>query len=258
MRQSGCTALVTAAVMALGISVERAENNAGAPGQGWQPARQDRVGDRWRQHHDQVRAAAPQGPARRGGDAARTAVANRRRRSHRTRHRQGAEVRLLQPPCRHLHDQHRARRQGLAVDLRQARKARPVGRALHKDLEIGRTPMSVGKTKAPVEQMTISIDDTPKGATLRIARDRRRCDGCTRGQCGSRQAPASDAGAPRPVHDRQAPARLDGLHVAIVGDVLHSRVARSLIQALPARGCARHARRAPTDAPAARPRAPRL
>jgi hypothetical protein len=37
-----------------------------------------------------------------------------------------------------------------------------------KDLEIGRTPMTAGKTKAPVEAMTIHIDDTPAGATLRI------------------------------------------------------------------------------------------
>ena len=37
-----------------------------------------------------------------------------------------------------------------------------------KDLEIGRTPMTLGKTKAPVENVTISIDDTPAGATLRI------------------------------------------------------------------------------------------
>jgi Protein of unknown function (DUF2911) len=35
-------------------------------------------------------------------------------------------------------------------------------------LEIGRAPASVAKTKAPVEQLTLSIDDTPKGATLRI------------------------------------------------------------------------------------------
>ncbi len=35
-------------------------------------------------------------------------------------------------------------------------------------LEIGRVPMTTGKTKAPVEDMTISIDDTPAGATLRI------------------------------------------------------------------------------------------
>ena len=37
-----------------------------------------------------------------------------------------------------------------------------------KDLEIGRTPMAIGKTKAPVENVTISIDDTPAGATLRV------------------------------------------------------------------------------------------
>jgi hypothetical protein len=35
-------------------------------------------------------------------------------------------------------------------------------------LEIGRTPMAIGKTKAPVEQLTISIDDTPAGAVLRV------------------------------------------------------------------------------------------
>ena len=37
-----------------------------------------------------------------------------------------------------------------------------------KDLEIGRTPMAIGKTKALVENVTIAIDDTPAGATLRI------------------------------------------------------------------------------------------
>jgi hypothetical protein len=35
-------------------------------------------------------------------------------------------------------------------------------------LEIGRTPMTLGKTKAPVEQLTIHVDDTPKGAVLRV------------------------------------------------------------------------------------------
>ena len=38
-----------------------------------------------------------------------------------------------------------------------------------KDLEIGRTPMKVGKTKAHVENVTISIDDQPGNtANLRI------------------------------------------------------------------------------------------
>src|SRR5512134_2184789 len=35
-------------------------------------------------------------------------------------------------------------------------------------LEISRVPMKVSKTSAPVEQLTISIDDTPAGGTLRI------------------------------------------------------------------------------------------
>lgn len=34
--------------------------------------------------------------------------------------------------------------------------------------DLGRTPMSVAKTTAPVEQLTFSIDDTPAGGTLRI------------------------------------------------------------------------------------------
>ncbi len=34
--------------------------------------------------------------------------------------------------------------------------------------DLGRAPMAIGKTAAPVEQLTISIDDTPAGATLRI------------------------------------------------------------------------------------------
>jgi len=36
------------------------------------------------------------------------------------------------------------------------------------DQDLGRTAMTVGKTSAPVEQLTIHIDDTPTGATLRI------------------------------------------------------------------------------------------
>jgi hypothetical protein len=35
-------------------------------------------------------------------------------------------------------------------------------------LEIGRAPMKIGKPASAVEQVTISIDDTPAGATVRI------------------------------------------------------------------------------------------
>jgi hypothetical protein len=34
--------------------------------------------------------------------------------------------------------------------------------------DLGRVPMTTGTTTAPVEQLTISIDDTPAGGTLRI------------------------------------------------------------------------------------------
>jgi hypothetical protein len=34
--------------------------------------------------------------------------------------------------------------------------------------DLGRVPMTVGKTSAPVEQLTISIDDTAAGGTLKI------------------------------------------------------------------------------------------
>jgi Protein of unknown function (DUF2911) len=34
--------------------------------------------------------------------------------------------------------------------------------------DLGRVPMRVAKAKAPVEQLTLSIDDTPAGGTLRI------------------------------------------------------------------------------------------
>jgi hypothetical protein len=34
--------------------------------------------------------------------------------------------------------------------------------------DFGRTAMQVGTTKAPVEQLTFSIDDTPKGGVLRL------------------------------------------------------------------------------------------
>jgi len=34
--------------------------------------------------------------------------------------------------------------------------------------DLGRVPMTLGKTAAPVEQLTIAIDDTPEGGILRI------------------------------------------------------------------------------------------
>jgi len=42
------------------------------------------------------------------------------------------------------------------------------GLPYQKGLEIGRAPMTLGRTTAPVEQLTFSIDGTPTGGTLRI------------------------------------------------------------------------------------------
>jgi hypothetical protein len=47
-------------------------------------------------------------------------------------------------------------------------KPRQWGIPYNSGLEIGRAPMKVGKTAAPVEQLTISIDDTAAGGVLRI------------------------------------------------------------------------------------------
>jgi hypothetical protein len=37
-----------------------------------------------------------------------------------------------------------------------------------KDQDLGRVPMTMGKTTAPAEQLTIGVDDTPAGGALRI------------------------------------------------------------------------------------------
>jgi hypothetical protein len=42
------------------------------------------------------------------------------------------------------------------------------GRPYRRDLELHRVPMRTGKVKNSVEQLTISVDDTRVGATLRI------------------------------------------------------------------------------------------
>ena len=34
--------------------------------------------------------------------------------------------------------------------------------------DLGRAPMTVGKAKAPAEQLTIALDDTAAGGTLRV------------------------------------------------------------------------------------------
>jgi hypothetical protein len=47
-------------------------------------------------------------------------------------------------------------------------KAGQWGIPYNKSLEIGRAPMTVTKLSKPVEQLTITLEDTPKGGALRI------------------------------------------------------------------------------------------
>ena len=175
MRQSGCTALVTAAVMALGVSVSAQKTTPVHPGKGGSP----HVKTAWviDGANITIEYGQPQlkGRAEAAADAAGTALAHRRGRSHRARDRQGAEVRDLQPARRHLHDQHPARREGWQLIFGKLSKPGQWGVPYQKDLEIGRTPMAVGKTKAPVDSMTIYIDDTPQGrnAARRMGRHQR-------------------------------------------------------------------------------------
>jgi hypothetical protein len=48
------------------------------------------------------------------------------------------------------------------------RRPKPWGIPYNPQLEIGRVPMAIGKASAPVEQVSIFVDDTSSGATLRI------------------------------------------------------------------------------------------
>ena len=100
---------------------------------------------RWRQYLNRVRTAITQGSTGRDSDASRAALADRRGRSHGSDHRQTVEV--------------------LVGKLG---KPGQWGIPYNKGLEIGSAPMKAGKTSKPVEQMTISIDDTPGGGTLRV------------------------------------------------------------------------------------------
>jgi hypothetical protein len=49
-----------------------------------------------------------------------------------------------------------------------SRRPRGSGAEYPDGQDLGRVPMKVGQASKPVEQLTISIDDTPQGASLRI------------------------------------------------------------------------------------------
>ena len=127
---------------------------------------------------DRVRPAIPEGTARVANDAARTRMAHRRGRGDDHHNGQAAEVWRCQPRARHLHDQHCSWRQGMAARPGPPSKPGQWGIPYQKDLEIGRTPMKVGKTAKPVENVTISIDDAAGNGALCASNGARRARRC--------------------------------------------------------------------------------
>ncbi len=168
MRQSGCTALVTAAVMAFGISVGAQKTTPVHPGKGGSPHVKTawvidgaNITIEYGQPHLKGRTDATVMPAgqpwRTGADEATVLVTDKALKFGSYSLPAGTYTINTEPGDK-----------GWQLIFGKLGKPGQWGIPYQKDLEIGRTPMAAGKTKAPVEMLTISIDDTPKGATLRI------------------------------------------------------------------------------------------
>lgn len=168
MRQSGCTALVTAAVVVLGISVGAQKTTPVHPGKGGSPHVKTawvidgaNITIEYGQPHIKGRADAvvmpPGKPWRTGADEATVLVTDKALKFGTYSVPAGTYTINTQPGDK-----------GWQLIFGKLEKPGQWGIDYRPDLEIGRTPMVAGKTKAPVEMLTISIDDTPKGATLRI------------------------------------------------------------------------------------------
>ena len=168
MRQSGCTAVATAAVMALGISVRAQKTTPVHPGKGGSPHVKTACviyGANITVEYGQPQlkgrpdaAVMPAGqPWRTGADEATVLVTDKALKFGSYSLPAGTYTINTEPGDK-----------GWQLIFGKLSKPGQWGVPYQKDLEIGRTPMSVAKTKAPVEQLTISIDDTPAGGTLRI------------------------------------------------------------------------------------------
>ena len=168
MRQSGCTALVMAAVMALGVSASAQKTTPVHPGKGGSPHVKTawvidganitiEYGQPQLKGRTDAQVMPPGAAWRTGADEATVLVTDKALKFGTYSLPAGTYTINTQPGEK-------------AWELIFGKLSKPGqwGVPYQKDLEIGRTPMAVGKTKAPVESMTIHIDDTPAGATLRI------------------------------------------------------------------------------------------
>ena len=241
---------------------ERVQVRARRGGRGRpRPARSRRGGDRWLRSTSCARSCRPpQQPPRRhlisigDLDARRRRAAARRPRATlralaRARGEEAADA--ARPAVVNLFYESSTR---TLVELRARRQA-AVGRH---DVDQGRR--LVGR------QGRVAQGHGADARRLRPGRDRHPAPADRRAAARRRGAPTRTSSTPATAststrrrrcststRSSEALGRLEGLHVAIVGDVLHSRVARSLIQALALVGAQRDARRA-ADADPARDR----
>jgi hypothetical protein len=168
MRQSGCTAVVAAAVMAFGISVSAQKTTPVHPGKGGSP----HVKTAWVIDGANITieygqpalkgrtdaAVMPAGkPWRTGADEATVLTTDKALKFGTYSLPAGTYTINTEPGDKQWQ-----------LIFGKLGKPGQWGVPYNKELEIGRTPASAGKTKAAVESLTISIDDTPAGATLRI------------------------------------------------------------------------------------------
>ena len=168
MRKAGCTALVAAAVAAFGITGFAQKTTPVHPGKGGSP----HVKTEWTidganivieygrpalKGRSEAELMPPGQPWRTGADEATIITTDKPLKFGSLSLAPGTYTINTEPGAA-----------GWQLLIGKLEKPGQWGVGYRKDLEIGRAPMAIGKTKAPVEQVTISIDDTPAGATLRV------------------------------------------------------------------------------------------
>jgi Protein of unknown function (DUF2911) len=168
MRQSGCTVLVAAAITAFGVTGYAQKTTPVHPGKQGSP----HVKSEWTidganisieygrpslKDRPDAQLMPPGKPWRTGADEATVLVTDK-----------ALKFGSLSLPAGTYTINTEPGDKGWQLIIGKLGKPGQWGVPYNAALEIGRAPMSLTKLKAAVEQLTISIDDTPAGGTLRI------------------------------------------------------------------------------------------
>jgi hypothetical protein len=168
MRLSGATVLAVAGAVALGVSVNAQKTTEVHPGKGGSP----HVKTEWSidkanisieygrpsiKGRPEATLMPPGQPWRTGADEATVLVTDKPLKFG---------TLSLAPGTYTLNTQPDAKQWQLIVG--KLGKPGQWGIPYQQNLEIGRAPMTVGKTAKPVEQLTISVEDTAAGGTLKV------------------------------------------------------------------------------------------